>query len=322
MTELLIGTGDGKTAYMPCTKEIEWVTQSSGSPGRLVCDILSDGMGNFSEGAPIRFRADGRNIFFGYIFGREVRSKGILRLTCYDQIRYLLNKDTYIYENRTAAGLIRLIAEDFSLKTGTLADTGYVIPYRVEENSTLLDMIENALTQTFQNNGRRYVLYDDFGRLCLKSVTDMYGGGSCPVFDGETGEDFSYTCTIDKGSYNKIKLVCNDKKSGKREIYSSADNSLIGRWGVLQYTGTVKNGENGQAKADSILRIYGRKNNSLKLTNAFGDSSFRGGCIALVKGKEALGTENRLMLANKVVHRFTPKGHFMDMLLSEINTNT
>lgn len=318
MTELLIGAGDGKTAYMPNVREIEWQTQVSGSPGKLVCDIISDGTENILEGAPVSLKAEDRNIFFGYIFGREIRSKGILRLTCYDQMRYLLNKDTYIFENITASELIRLIAEDFSLKIGALTDSGYVIPYRVEENSTLLDMAENALTQTFLNNGKRFVMYDDFGRLCLKSITEMYGGGLIPVIDGETGESFSYTCTIDKGCYNKVKLTYNDRKSGKREIYSSADNTLIEKWGVLQYTGTIKNGENGRAKADSILKIYGRKNNSLKLTNAFGDVRFRGGCVALVKGNEALGTENRFMLANKVTHRFTAKGHFMDMLLSEI----
>ena len=48
------------------------------------------------------------------------------------------NKDTKVYEGKTAAQFIRMIAEDFSLNVGALEDTEYVIESRVEENTSLL----------------------------------------------------------------------------------------------------------------------------------------------------------------------------------------
>ena len=53
---------------------------------------------------------------------------------------YLNNKDTYVYENKTASQFIQMIAADFSLNTGTLEDTGFVIASRVEDNTSLFDI--------------------------------------------------------------------------------------------------------------------------------------------------------------------------------------
>ena len=40
------------------------------------------------------YEIDGKNVFFGYVFSAEKSVNGTVRLVCYDQIRYLLNKDT------------------------------------------------------------------------------------------------------------------------------------------------------------------------------------------------------------------------------------
>ena len=46
-----------------------------------------------------------------------------------------------------------MLAKDFALNVGTLEDTGYVIASRVEEDSSLFEMIENALDLTLTNTG-------------------------------------------------------------------------------------------------------------------------------------------------------------------------
>ena len=193
--ELLIGTEDGKGAFMPAVESAEWQTDISGSAGKLTCSILCDGAFEIFEGAPLRLKAEGKNVFFGYVFGKTAGADGRMRLVCYDQIRYLLNKDTYVYEGKTASQLITLIAEDLSLKIGDVEDSKYVIPYRVEENSTLLDMIENALELTYHNSGKRFVLYDGFGKLCLKEMTSMYGGGKC-LLSYPTEWNFPQLCKV------------------------------------------------------------------------------------------------------------------------------
>ena len=110
-----------------------------------------------------------------------------------------------------------------------------------------------------------YVLYDDFGKLTLKALERMKVG---VVIDEETGENFDYTSTIDSQTYNKIKLVYENEKTGKREVYISQDSKNINNWGILQYYDTLQEGENGQAKVDALLSLYNAKTRNLKITNA------------------------------------------------------
>ena len=84
-----------------------------------------------------------------------------------------------------------------------LANTVWVIASRVEDNVSLLDMISNALDQTLQNTGDLYILHDDFGKLNLSFLGDMY----VPIMiDAETGQNYDYESSIDENTYNRIKL--------------------------------------------------------------------------------------------------------------------
>ena len=139
-------------------------------------------------------------------------------MTAYDQLRYLKNKDTKVYEDKTAAEFIRMVAADYSLNTGTIEDTAFVIESRVEENTSLFEMIENALDLELTNTGELYVLYDDFGKLTLKHLSDMYVGepGAYLMIDEATGENFEYTSSIDDSTYNRVKLTYDNEERGRR----------------------------------------------------------------------------------------------------------
>lgn len=167
--ELLISDTSGTKAYCPAVKEgIEWSTERRGSPGKLTFSVVGDGTVSFEEGAAVRLKVNGTPVFFGFVFTKKRDREGIVSVTAYDQLRYLNNKDTYVYENKTASQLVKMIAEDFSLNLGTVEDSGFVIASRVEENTSLFDMIENALDLTLQNSREMFVLYDDFGKRRLK----------------------------------------------------------------------------------------------------------------------------------------------------------
>ena len=253
--ELLIADPSGEKAYLPITEEgIEWSTERRSTPGKLTFKIVKDSIINFQEGAAVRLKVDGKPVFFGFVFSKKRDKNQIITVTAYDQLRYLNNKDTYVYENKTASEFIRMVAADFSLNVGTLEDTGFKIASRVEDNTSLFDMIENALDLTLQNTKEMFVLYDDFGKLTLKNLGSMYVGepGAYLMIDEETGENFEYTSSIDSDTYNKIKLTYDNESTGKREVYIAQDGSHINEWGVLQYFDTLSKGENGQAKADAL----------------------------------------------------------------------
>lgn len=316
--ELLISDPSGTKAFIPIVEEgVEWSTERRSTPGKLTFSLLKDDVINFQEGAAVRLKVDGKPVFFGFVFTKKRDREGIISVTAYDQLRYLNNKDTYVYENKTASQFIKMLAADFSLNTGTLEDTKFVIASRVEDNTSLFDMIENALDLTLQNTKEMYVLYDDFGKLTLKNIASMKVGESDTylMIDEETGENFDYSSSIDDNTYNKIKLTYDNDETGKREVYIAQDSSHMNAWGVLQHYDTLQEGENGQAKADALLKLYNSKTRNLKITNAMGDTRVRAGSMVVVNlGLGDMNMKN-FMLVEKVTHIFKLDQHFMDLTL-------
>ena len=151
--ELLIQ--NGKKVYIPVVEEgIAWSTERKGSPGQLTFKVVKDGILNFTEGNAVRLKVNGKNVFYGFVFIKKRDKDGIISVTAYDQLRYLKNKDTYVYTNKTAGEFIQMVASDFNMQTGTIQNTGYKIASRVEDNVALFDMAQNALDLTLQNKKR------------------------------------------------------------------------------------------------------------------------------------------------------------------------
>ena len=299
--------------YIPITEEgIVWKTERKGVPGQLDFKILDDGEIKIEEGNAVSFKVNGEKVFYGFVFTLKRDKDKLISVTCYDQLRYLKNKDTYVYNNKTAGEIIKMIAEDFEMNCGDIEDTGYKIPSRVEDNTTLFDMIQNALDLTLENKKEMYVLYDEFGKLTLKNISSMTLD---ILIDEETAENCDYTSSIDSNTYNKIKLTFDNDKTGKRDIYISQDGDNINRWGILQYFETIKEGENGKAKADALLSLYNQKTKSLSISNAFGDVRVRAGSMIVVKLDLGDVKLNNFMVVEKCKHEFKNDEHFMDLNL-------
>lgn len=289
---------------------IEWERQ--GQPGKLTADIVKTPGLSFQEGDPCRFSVDGTPIFYGFVFekARKGSMDQVITITVYDQLYYLKNKDTYVYSNRTAAAVIRMIAEDFQLNVGALADTGYTIASRVEDNKTLFDIIQTALDETLKATSQMYVLYDDVGKLTLKNIGDMKLG---LLVDNETAGDFDYKTSIASQTYDKVKLSYENKDTGKREIFIAQDGSSINQWGVLQYYEKIDSTANAKAMADALLSLYNTKTRTLKLKDVLGDVRVRAGTMLVVMlGLGDMNLSSYLMV-EQVKHTFSNEQHVMDL---------
>lgn len=316
--ELLVGNELGTKVYQPVLEEgIEWSTERRGTPGKLVFKVLKDDILDFSEGSPIRLCVDGEKVFFGFVFRQQRTKEQIITVTAYDQLRYLKNKDTKVYEGKTASKLIQMLALDYKLNVGTIENTRYVIKSRIEENTSLFEMIENALDMTLMNTGEIFVLYDDFGKITLKASSSMYVGSNSTylMIDEESGENFEYTSSIDDSTYNKIKLTYDNEETGKRDVYIVQDSANINRWGILQYFDTLQSGENGQAKAEALLKLYNRKTRNLRITKALGDNRVRAGSMLIVNLNLGDMKVKNFMLVEKAKHIYKESEHFMDLTL-------
>lgn len=304
---------NGNTVYEPVVKdEITWTTERKGAAGKLEFKIIKDNIINFEEGNPVAFKVDNTNLFYGFVFKKKRDKEKVITTTAYDQLRYLKNKDTKTYTNKRADELVKMIANEYQLNVGILENTGYVIAKKAESNQELFDMILNALDETIRNRKEMYVLYDDFGKLCLKNLERMKVG---LVIDEETGENYDYESSIDSDTYNQIKLTYDNSETGKREIYIAKDSSNIEKWGVLQYFDTIDEKTNGAVKARALLDLYNQKTRSLEIKNALGDIRVRGGSLIIVNLDLGDIKIKTLMLVEKAKHKFKNGEDFMDLTL-------
>src|SRR5690606_23360410 len=116
---------------------------------------------------------------------------------------------------------------------GDLADTGHKIPRFLQDGQARLDIICKALDETLVADEGLFVFYDDAGNLVLRDVEDM--AVDLILGDGSLVYGYSSKREIDSDTYNRVKLVKDNKKSGKREAYVVQDSATIARWGRLQY---------------------------------------------------------------------------------------
>ena len=311
--KLELYTQHGETVYMPCIKEkITWQTERKGVPGTLTFTVIPDSTLMLEEGDPVMLKVDDANLFYGFVFKKKSKEDKAIEVTAYDQLRYLKNKDTYVYSNKTAGEVIQMIADDFNMQTGVLENTGYRIASRIEENTTLFDIIQNDLDVTMQNTGQIYVLYDDFGKIALKNIASMQLN---LLIDNETAKSYDYTSSIDDNTYNRIKLTFDNEKTGKRDVYIAQDSNHMNAWGVLQYFETLQEGENGAAKADALLSLYNSKTRNLSISNALGDNKVRAGCMLPVILDLGDVQVKNMMLVEKCKHTFNDNEHYMDLTL-------
>lgn len=309
--ELLIQ--NGSKVFIPVVLDgIEWSTERYGSPGKLTFKVLLDDTLDITEGNAVRFKWNDSNIFYGFIFSKKMEKDRIITVTAYDQLRYLKNKATYVYENKTAGEVIKMIASDFGLQTGTIEDTGYKIASRVEDGKTLFDIIQNALDETLVNLSYMYVMYDDFGKITMKGLDNLRLD---LLIDEETGENFDYTSSIDENTYNQIKLYYDNEDSGQREVYVAKDSSNINKWGVLQYYESIEEGEDGKTKADALLKLYNAKTRKLSIKNALGDVRVRAGSMVVVMLDLGDVKVKNLMLVETCKHTFNESEHRMELKL-------
>lgn len=327
----------GDRLFMPPV--VDGVTveqQRKGQPGKLVFECIKTDDLCFEEGDACRFSVNDKPFFYGFVFekSRAGSNSRKIKVTVYDQLYYLKNKDYFAYENKTAAEVVRMLAEDFGLKVGSLDDTGVKLS-RTEDNKSLFDIIQNALDETMKATAKMYVLYDSAGKLMLSDI----GNRKLDLLIGESSAgDFDYKSSITGDTYNKIRLF----SEGMDPVTVKSEEN-IRRWGVLQYAEKINsndssnvqnsgNDENDDAsststvdtaqrralladRAAALLKLYNAKTRTLTVKNVLGDTRVAAGTLLPVfLGLGDLNLAN-YMLVESVKHSFKDGEHQMELKL-------
>ena len=312
MAEMLLTIQHNGVLYKPPVEEgvqIEW--ERIGSPGKLTFTVVKTEGLTFEEGDPVCFYYGNKSVFMGYVFKKSRDREQHIQVTCYDQIRYLKNKYTYLFEEKTATQIIKALCNDFNLYTGSMDNTGYVIPVIAEENISALDIALDVLEETLLNTGNMFVIYDDFGRVQVKNCANMV---SSTLICETTAENFDYSSSIDDETYNNIVLYYK-KEDETIELFTASDPSTISQWGTLRYFEEVKTPTIAQNKANSLLKLYNKKTRELSIKDAFGDVTVRGGTLIPVQLNLGDMVVNNYLLVEKVTHKFNKDHYTMDLIV-------
>lgn len=329
MFEFVIDNRDGMLWNISqLVYEATWKTSRMGRAGSMEISFIDDPywrsvdfkveMGNI-----IRVKSDGKGIYYGYVFDVSKGDDRQVRLRTYDQIRYLMSSDTFIFVQKTATEVIQTIMSkmEMGIDSKNLTDTGYKIPRQSEDAQRMLDIIGRALADTTRATNELYVLYDDFGKLTLKNIKELefntvIGDKEFHKAFGDAAEVTGYkrSDSIDNDTYNYLILAQENKKTGERDLYVHKDESKIAKWGRLQHYRTIDERFN-EAQVNQILMamydIKSRVQSKLEI-DVLGDIRVRAGTSLRVEIK---GVASGLYLVEECTHRFGGTEHTMTLEL-------
>ncbi|WP_019908289.1 XkdQ/YqbQ family protein [Paenibacillus sp. HW567] len=316
MVELLVKNKEGRIWDISgIATDITWKTSRSGKPSTLDLTLVDSGIYQhpkfgISNGDIIQFSKDGINVFYGFVFSIDTGIDQEIKLTAYDQIRYLLGNGSYVLQNVTVSELIQKIAKDYGLQTGVLDAAKYKIPSLIEDDKKLLDIIMGAIGSELQYKGQLMAFYDDFGKLTLRSSENMLL--NVILGAGHYLYDYSLKRSIDEETYNTIFLYKDNEQSGKRDIYPVSDKENVERWGLLhlyQKADDKANAAQIQEKANNLLKMHNREKLSLSV-QAIGDMRVRAGNFIYVLLDEF---DTQLFLVDQCSHKISGGEHTMSL---------
>ena len=299
-----------KLYELPIESGMKVTWERKNTPGKLEFTTLADKSKKMYHGDVVSLKVNGTPFFYGFIFDLKPSQDGKISVTVYDQLRYLKNKDSYFYKKKSVTKLIRTIAKDYGLKTGTLVDSKYLVT-RIDTDKTLFDIINNCIEETSFVTNKIYTLYDNYGKLMLRTPWKVN-----VLIDKDTGQSYNYSSSIDSNTYNQIKLAYENKTKGTLDVYISKSSKSINKWGLLQYYEKIEDPRVAKLKGKVLLQMYNKVSRTLSITNALGSLKVRAGCLLPVILSLYDIKVSSYMLVDKVTHTFENGSHIMDLELS------
>ena len=271
---------------------------------------------NINMGDTVRFVVDGTTMFFGYIFDISTNGKTI-KITAYDQLVYLANKNSYILKSQPLTQSINdisyLYSDGVRVRLGSIDNTEVNLKAKNVDDKTGLDIINELIDENRILNGYWYALYDENGALNLTDVVNM----RLPLVIGDDSlcTSYDFNASIKKDTYNYVKSAKDDKTTGTRNIYVVEDSDSIKKWGKLVFYNKINSDLNEQQikqQSKMILELKNRVTKELTV-EALGDVRVRGGSGLKIE-IASIGV-NFWAIVKRVQHNFNGNQHTMILTL-------
>ena len=177
--------------------DVQYYTSLQGQPGKLTFTLEKDpnGLLQLSMGSLVKFWNDGIQVFYGYVFTIDTDKDERLKVTAYDQMRYLQNHDYIFMSNMNLTELFKKICTQTELKYRIMGHAKEVDEVKLDPHHfndvSYFDMLQYAITRTNANNVEK-----DFE----KNINKM-GVGASVYFAG--GKNYVTPRSAIPTSYNR-----------------------------------------------------------------------------------------------------------------------
>lgn len=297
---------------------IQWAGRR-GSPTRTLTVSLLDDDGylhersgiDVEEGWQCIFKFDGAELFRGIFIRQSTTQKKTGKYKAYDNGIYLSNnRDTFVYESKTASQIFSDVCSRFGLPTGDVAGCSFSIPDHIKKKATGWDTIEDALSLEFDNTGTRFFVVSEKGLLSLKKRQENILQWVLEV--GANVSSYNFTKSIEDVK-TRIKLI----SSEGTVLAEASDPDLEAKIGIMQDVNTPDETLNsGQltALANSLLAEKKQANRSLTLNNLLGltDVVSGVGVFVIIPHIDI----SRTLYVDSDTHTFKDNLHTMSLQLS------
>ena len=177
--------------------DVQYYTSLQGQPGKLTFTLEKDpnGLLQLSMGSLVKFWNDDIQVFYGYVFTIDTDKDERLKVTAYDQMRYLQNHDYLFMSNMNLTELFKKICTQTELKYRIMGHAKEVDEVKLHSHHfndvSYFDMLQYAITRTNANNVEK-----DFE----KNINKM-GVGASVYFAG--GKNYVTPRSAIPTSYNR-----------------------------------------------------------------------------------------------------------------------
>lgn len=300
---------------------VSWEFALEEQPGKLTFEIPETSSEMFFEGSNSVLWVDGQKVFDGYVFNRKRAGDDILKVTAYDRLRYLQNKDSAVFDMLSLEEIFEMICEAQGLPYKKASLGGYKTSPIAHDNKALYSMLQRAINETLIAKGKYIAIRDNLGELELVDIASLTT--NLLIGDKSLLADYSFESSIDSETYNYVKLVQESSDAKTREVYVAKDSNTIYKWGRLQYYESVDESLSEaqiKEKVEKLLNLYNRKTKSLSVRCIGVPDIIAGSGIALHIPKlsgEGIA-QKQYAYCTKVSHTISQGEHTMDLTLEVV----
>lgn len=297
---------------------IKWAGRR-GSPARTLTVSLIDDDGEWHERSGIDiedgwkclFTYDGEELFRGIFMTQATSEKKTAEYKAYDNGIYVSNnRDTFVYEDKTADAVFLDVCTRFGIPTGDVAACSYIIPDLTKKRTTGWDAIEDALSLEFDNTGTRFFVISSKGALCLRKREENILQWVLEV--GANISKYKFSKSIENIK-TRIKLLSDEGKV----LAEASDTELEKKIGIMQDVDSpdeTLNSAQITALAKSMLAEKKVPGRCLTLSDLLGIPDVVAGVGVFVIIPHA--GINRTLYVDSDAHTFKDNAHTMSLQLS------